>query len=241
MENNNEEKFRLPESVTIGGITYSVKETPELQQFIQNVAKVEKSKLYTQMENLRSQIASLNGVEVVGSNSNVDTNSIIEALKGSFISKDDLKDTLPNIIKEVVQPILSATEETHKNEIKEYREKLINENLDKCIPDLVKGDTKEELDASLAESIRLRGQYPAPVSQPVKENVVTKSNFTPTQQTQGQQTPQQKPDPMPTAPRRPSPEAEGPTNVKQMPMSEFAQRREALQQQLEAMYGQGQL
>ena len=39
-----EQKVGIPESITINGITYLVKETPELQQFIQSVAKVEKSK-----------------------------------------------------------------------------------------------------------------------------------------------------------------------------------------------------
>ena len=58
-EKNN---VNIPESVTIGGVTYAVKETPELQQFIQDIAKVEKSKLYSQFETLKAQIATLQNV-----------------------------------------------------------------------------------------------------------------------------------------------------------------------------------
>ena len=64
MEQNEEKKVGIPESITINGVTYTVKDTPELQQFIQEVAKVEKSKLYTQFENLKSQIANLGKVRV---------------------------------------------------------------------------------------------------------------------------------------------------------------------------------
>ena len=64
MNENEERKVGIPESITINGVTYAVKDTPELQQFIQEVAKVEKSKLYTQFENLKAQIANLGRVKV---------------------------------------------------------------------------------------------------------------------------------------------------------------------------------
>lgn len=250
MEQNEEKKVGIPESITIGGVTYAVKDTPELQKFIQEVAKVEKSKLYTQFENLKSQIANLSKVKPVGSSLDVDT--IVEKLKGTFVTKEDFQEMLPGVLKEVVQPVLTATEQNRQDELKQYREKIISENIATCIPELVKGETKKELDASLQESIRIRTSYPTistahiDSTKPVKDPLVEKqmqeygeqSQFTPTPR--GGE-PTQQPAalaPMPPAtPRRTSPEVSGPQNVKQMPMSEFEKQRESLKQQLEAMYG----
>lgn len=251
MEQNEEKKVGIPESITINGVTYAIKDTPELQQFIQEVAKVEKSKLYTQFENLKAQIANLGKVRVTGNSLDVDT--IVEKLKGTFVTKEDFQEMLPGVLKEVVQPVLTATEQNRKNELEQYREKLISENIATCIPELVKGETKEELDASLQESIRIRAAYPTPSTAAIDPN---KHVTDPLIQKQAQEmvgqpltpTPQAAPAPTaaptsapPAAPRRPSPEVSGPQNVKQMPMNEFEKQREALKQQLEAMYGGGSL
>lgn len=247
-ETNEEKKAKIPESITINGVTYTVKDTPELQQFIQEVSKVEKSKLYTQFESLKAQIANLGNVKVTDDNTtNVDT--IVEKLKGTFVTKEDLKEVLPGVLKEVVQPVLAATEQNRKNELAQYRDKIISEHIAECIPDLVKGETKEELDAALKESIRLRAAYPTPSTagiqnRPVKDPLIQKqmnemagNEQTPTPQTQPFQAASQQPPIPPAAPRRPSPEASGPQNIKKMPMSEFEKQRDALKQQLEAMYG----
>lgn len=253
MEPNEEKKVGIPESITINGVTYTVKDTPELQQFIQEVAKVEKSKLYTQFENLKSQIANLGKVRVTG---NLDVDTIVEKLKGTFVTKEDFQEMLPGVLKEVVQPVLTATEQNRQDELKQYREKIISENIATCIPELVKGETKEELDASLQESIRIRTSYPTPstahidLTKPVKDPLVEKQmqeygeqpQFTPTPRGGAPTQQPAAPAPMPpTTPRRTSPEVSGPQNVKQMPMSEFEKQREALKQQLEAMYGGGSL
>lgn len=242
MENENR-KIGIPESVIINGVAYTVKDTPELQQFVQEVAKVEKSKLYTQFENLKSQIANLGKVKVTG---NLDADTIVEKLGETFVTKKDFKEMLPEVLKEVVQPVLTATEQNQKNELDKYREKIINENLATCIPDLVRGNTKEELDASLEESIKLRAKYPSPVRNDTKLVETTASGISSKKQAPEVSTPQnvttttpvQTP---PAAPRRPSLEVSGPQNVKQMPMSEFEKQRETLKQQLEAMYGESSL
>ena len=71
----------IPESITINGVTYLVKDTPELQQFIQSIAKVEKSKLYSQMENLRTQIQNLGNVEITPEQkTEFDANALVEKL-----------------------------------------------------------------------------------------------------------------------------------------------------------------
>lgn len=258
MNGTEERNVGIPESITINDVTYTVKETPELQKFIQEVAKVEKSKLYTQFENLKAQIANLGKVQVIGGGESLDVDNLVEKLKGTFVTKEDFKETLPGIVKEVVQPVLTATEQNRQDELNAYREKLISENIATCIPELVKGETKEELDKSLQESIRIRASYPTPstaaipAGQQVKDPLIAKQmremggeqpSITPTPQG-GAPAPQPAASPTPTppaAPRRPSPEASGPANVKQMPMSEFAKQRDNLKAQLEAMYGEGSL
>lgn len=251
MELNGEKKVGIPESITINGVTYTVKDTPELQQFIQDVAKVEKSKLYTQFENLKAQIANLGKVKVSGGDSDVDT--IVEKLRGTFITKEDFQEMLPGVLKEVVQPVLTATEQSRQNELAQYREKLISENVATCIPELVKGETKEELDASLQESIRIRASYPTPstahidpakhVTDPLIQKQAQEMVVQPAQTPTPQATPAPTamPPMPPAAPRRTSPEVSGPQNVKQMPMGEFERQRDALRAQLEAMYGGGSL
>lgn len=245
----------IPESVTINGVTYAVKDTPELQKFIQEVAKVEKSKLYTQFENLKSQIANLGKVQITNDKA-FDVNTIVEELKSTFVTKEDFKEMLPGIVKEVVQPVLTATEQSRQNELKQYRENLIRENLSTCIPELVKGETKEELDQSLKESIRLRASYPTPstanvdptkhVTDPLIKSQMQEftKDSAPYSPPQSSAAPQSVKDTdtssaPPSAPRRPSPEVTGPSNVKQMPMSEFTRQRDNLRAQLEAMYGGG--
>lgn len=249
---NGEKKVGIPESITLNGVTYTVKDTPELLQFIQEVSKVEKSKLYTQFDNLKAQIANLGKVKV-SENAGLDVDSIVERLKGTFITKEDFQEMLPGTLREVVQPMLTATEQNRKNELAEYRERIISANSATCIPDLVKGDTKEELDASLAESIRIRASYPTPSTvniDPTKhttdpliqkqaQEMAVEQTQTPTP-TATAPSPSSLP-PMPVAPRRTSPEVSGPQNVKQMPMSEFERQRDALKQQLEAMYSGGSL
>lgn len=247
-------KVGIPESVTIGGVTYVVKDTPELQQFIQEVAKVEKSKLYTQFENLKTQIANLGRTKVT---EGLDIDNIVEKLKDTFVTKETLQEVLPNTIKEVIQPVLVATEQNRKNELQEYREKLINENIATCIPELVKGESKEELDASLKESIRLRSAYPTPstanidptihVVDPLLKQQAEKMGGDTEHKPAAPAAPSVPAAPvsqapiLPSAPRRHSPDVSEPKNVKQMPMGEFEKQRENLRQQLEALYGNGTL
>lgn len=246
-EKKEETKVSIPESITLGGVTYYVKDTPELRQFIQDVAKVEKAKLYSQFENLKAQISNLGKVNIVGKEQ-FDIDRVVEKMKGVFVTKEDLMSTLPNIIKEVVQPVLTATEENRKNELHEYREKLIKENIATCIPDLVRGETKEELDNSLKESIRLREAYPSPSSAGVDNKPVTdplvQKQLKELEATMGKEPPTPQPQKQtsqvpPLAPRRQSPEATGvQSNVRQMSMAEFAQNRDALKAQLASLYGE---
>ena len=239
----------IPESITINGVTYVVKDTPELLNFMQTVSKVEKNKLYSQFEILKEQIAKLGNVKVVGDEDNkVDIDSIVEKLKGTFVTKQDLHETLKGTVEEVVRPVLQATQKQQEDEIAQYRQKLINDNIATCIPELVQGKTKEELDSALKHSIELRASYPTPstahlegkqLHDPLLQAKLKELNNggTPTPPQSGQQGTANPPMP-PAAPRRPSPEAdESGSNVKQMSMSEFANQRENLLRNLQATFG----
>jgi hypothetical protein len=249
MPESKQNTISIPESVTINGVTYLVSETPELQKFIQDVSKVEKSKLYSQFESLKAQIKDLSGVHVTEDEQKqqFDIKALVESLKDSFVTKEDLKESLKSTVEEVVRPVLDATKKTQEDEINAYREKLITENAATCIPELVKGNTKEELDAALKESIRLRAAYPSPGNEQKPysgDPNIQKQAQQPGFQAEPAKSPtpngQQQAPAAPPAPHRPAADAsQEPTATKTMPMSEFAQKRDALKQQLEAMYGNG--
>lgn len=248
MADQKQNTISIPESVTINGVTYLVSETPELQKFIQDVSKVEKSKLYSQFESLKEQIKNLGNVQVTeDQQQKLDIEALVKSLKDSFVTKEDLQESLRATVEEVVRPVLEATKKTQEDEINAYREKLITENAATCIPELVKGNTKEELDAALKESIRLRAAYPSPGNE--QKPYTGDPNIQKQAQQPGfQAEPAKSPTPngqpqapaAPPAPHRPAADAsQQPTATKTMPMSEFAQKRDALKQQLEAMYGNG--
>lgn len=137
---NQQQPASLPETLTVGGQTFSVKDTPELQAFIGQVSKFEKAKLYSRYSELESQIKALQGVQVE-------------------VTPQNLKEEIISEISKMIEPLLKTTNQIQTDTIEDYRKKLIAENEGKCIPELVKGDTKEALDASLRESIELRSKY----------------------------------------------------------------------------------
>lgn len=238
----------IPESVTINGVTYLVSETPELQQFIQAVSKVEKSKLYSQFESLKEQIKNLGNVQVTeDQQQKLDIEALVKSLKDSFVTKDDLRESLKSTVEEVVRPVLDATKKTQEDELNAYREKLITENAATCIPELVEGNTKEELDAALKESIRLRAAYPPPGNEqkpyggdPNIKRQAQQPGFQAEPASSPTPSGQQQSPAAPPVPHRPAADASHePMPTKTMPMSEFAEKRDALKQQLEAMYGNG--
>lgn len=243
METIVESKVALPESITLNGVVYPVKDYPELQQFIQQVSKVEKTKLYSQFESLRNQIESLSRVKITD---NLSVDSIVEKLKETFVTRETLQEMLPATLKEVVQPLLMASEQTRQDELSAYRQKLITENAATCIPDLVVGNSKEELDAALQKSIELRSKYPSPSSVANMGHHVVDPNIEKQFAEQGDYTPTPLPaqpaaPTIPAAPRRPSPDAGAPTNIKGMNLQEFERNREQLHAQLQSLYGEGTL
>jgi len=236
METKEEKIVKIPESITINGVTYAVKDTPELQSFIQEVAKVEKSKLYTQFEALKAQIKNLQDVQVIA---DPNAEALITKMKDLFVTKDDFKQSLSETIKDAVKPLIDTDTKNRKDTLDQYRESLIKMNLGTCIPELVVGETKEEIDAALKRSIELRSKYPSPVAQPngkVTDPLLQQQAHEQTPTPPAQPAPQGQQ--MPQVPNRPSPEAgEDSGRIRRMSQTEFANNREQLLQQLQETYG----
>lgn len=249
-QTNHNQNVNIPKSVTLGGVTYNIGETPELQQLVQAVSSVEKNKLYSKFDSLKSQIEELKNVQVVTESNQqpLDAKSIAEQIKAEL--KNELLPSLKAEVQEVVQPLLNSTKEAKERELKEYRESIINKNLATCIPELVKGNTREELDKSLQESIAIRSKYPSANVPQTPQGKVTD----PTLQKQAGQAEFRAESPTnpvisekgtrPSAPIVPpmqqQPEANTqPSRTKTMNMNDFAKNREALLNELRATFGGG--
>ncbi len=228
MEHQNvvEKNVTIPEHLIINGSTYSVKDTPEIQEFIKSVAKVEKSKLYTQIEQLREQAIKLERVQI-------SPTPKVEAPSFDMDKfKEDISGIVGTIIDSKLAPITSESNRAKEQALNNYREELVNKNIDRCIPDLVRGGSKEEIDQSLAESIRLRASYPSPntveaqvVKDPLLQQTALDNKF-------------QAETYIPSVPGIPAADpSSNQTDVKKMSMEEFAKQREALMNGMESLYG----
>ena len=213
----------IPESITINGITYVVRDTPELQKFIQAVSKVEKNKLYSQFDSIKNQLEDLRKIQVVPDSPNSGSSANIK-----------------EIVEALIRPVIQNSEEQRKQELDAYRNSIIQAHINECMPELVEGNSKEELDASLQKSIELRRKYPSPSSAAVPHGSKVTDPLIAEQMRQENEkdapapsptpSPAPTPAPAPTVPRREAPEVSGPT-------SEFAARREQLEAELRATYG----
>lgn len=228
MEHQNvvEKNVAIPEHLIINGSTYSVKDTPEIQEFIKSVAKVEKSKLYTQIEQLREQAIKLERVQI-------SPTPKVEAPSFDMDKfKEDISGIVGTLIDNKLAPITSESNRAKEQALNNYREELVNKNIDRCIPDLVRGSSKEEIDQSLAESIRLRASYPSPntveaqvVKDPLLQQTALDNKF-------------QAETYIPSVPGIPAADpSSNQTDVKKMSMEEFAKQREALMNGMESLYG----
>jgi len=239
MAHPEEKTVAIPESIVLNGVTYSVKETPELLGLMQAVAKQEKTKLYGQFESLKNQVQLLSNVKIEPSQTPLGATQY-DQLKAAIVQ--ELLPELKDAVREVVQPVLDSTAQSAQETLDQYRTALLAENNATCIPELVKGNTKEELRASLAESIRLRAAYPphqstervtdpllasqaAALESPVEVVAPVARVVAPT---------------IPQVPSIPSPEVARPDSPKTMSMTEFSQQRDSILQTLEAEYGGGQ-
>ncbi len=125
----------IPDSITLNETVFFVKDHPELKDFITKVARVEKSKLYSGIKELKQQVEALKEVEITGMNNG--------------LSADEITSLVGEIVRAELKPLLDQNKIVQNESLEDYRKRLLEEAGDECIVSLVKGGTKEELDASM--------------------------------------------------------------------------------------------
>lgn len=240
MEQN---KSRLPEFITIGDQQFKVSDTPALVELIAAAQRVEKDKLYSTIEKAKREVQALSNAEVVAT---VDTDSIREVIK-------EVLNEYLSPITEKIGEIQRVSTQTMAESLEDYRQRLLKENYGKCIPELVKGNTKEEINESLRKSIEILSRHlkPHEDTTPVNDPLIVQqaqqqangqtvhtaapqvaSVAQPVQQNVNQAVPEQVSPPSITVPRVPANEPQLSTDIKKLSLEEYAKRRESLLNEL---------
>jgi hypothetical protein len=227
------ESFVIPDSVTLNGQVFAVKDTPELKDLLEAVRKKvssdERRKVYSQIDDLKKNLDQLQKVSVAPGEESLDN------LKESILKevKDILADNL--------SPVLDFVKEGRQDSVTSYRNKLLEENQGNCMPELVVGNTKEELDANLAKSIELFNNYVAKNGKPgaaAPAPTVPAAGATTPNPVRAASAPapvaNAAPAPLPTVPATPPAQPEE-LNLKSMSQEEFAKRRQELQAKIKAL------
>lgn len=255
-------RVTIPRTIRIGEIEFSVADTPELANLVslvrQDTASVEKTKLYTTIDKLKKDIEVLTNVELINPSGNADKkgeeiiNTIVEAKMDGMLKE----------LKGLMAPLLETNQRSQAAIVESYRNKVLAENVGKCIPELVVGETTEAIDTALANSLQLFGKYKSEFGVRTIEEQLTNVSATP----QGGIAPSVPVTPVTTPTATPSPQATpAPTNTpaptqqtivlpsspantevpnteipsaSTMSIEEFGKRREELQRGLKDLVGQ---
>lgn len=239
---------QLPDSIVLGGTTYEVSATPELQNFINAASEViatrERNKLQTTIKELKDGMAALQRAEVTATTKQ--TYYDFSSLKSEIIQE------VTSTVKGIMQPLLKRSDISESQRIAEYRNKLVAENPD-LIADLIVGDDYAQLEKALenakAISAKAKEKYTlgATGALPTTQTTTVPAPATPAQAAPVQQAPaapattptvatttappaaniNTPPAAMPGVPSTPAASTDLP-DIKNMSMEEFAQRRKEL-------------
>jgi hypothetical protein len=247
-------RVTIPRTINIGGQEFSVADNPELANLVslvrQDASAVEKAKLYPAIDKLRKEVEVLTTAEIINPTGNADTKGV-ENLISTII--ENKFQGIVNMLEEKLTPLLEASQKSEAATLEAYRKELLDANIGNCVPELVVGNSKEELDQALQVSISsfnsLKDQFGL---KSVEEQLANTQHTTPTA-TPAPATPAtQVATPAPaTTSTTPKPEEAAPTtivlpsapastevpgteipNIKGMSMEEFAKRREELAKNL---------
>lgn len=152
--------------ITVDGKEIDLSAQPEFTNYLKDLTKTiatqEKTKLYTKFEELKAEVKAL---------PNVQPNVEPQVQTPDFSA---LKTEIIEEVRTLLKPLSDKTEAITVTQVEAYRNKLIMENQDSIIPEIVKGSTIEELDIALAASKELFGKYAAKNgTPPVVEPIVT--------------------------------------------------------------------
>lgn len=187
-------------------------------------------------------------------NQNKAIKATMENEKNKPVTREDVSNmlaeafnkTLPEVLRNHLAPVAETISNIQKQTIEEYRNARIAELGDTIIPELVEGNTKDEIETSIIKSRTLRARYPA--STPATET--TTHTETPVQTSTQHLAPQTVQVPAavtvqaPATPIPAVPPATPSVNDKNLPdfskmsSEEFGKSREALGKALREQYGQ---
>lgn len=253
MEFNNGQPNALPAFVTIEGKQVRLSEIPELENY-QNalrsqIAAQEKNKLYTTIEELKKQVNDL--LKKPADTPIVPADVLTDSLtKFATSLKQELLSEMGKQLSDRLAPVEQHSELYRKQALESYRAKLLTENQNACFPELVVGNSQEELDKALIASKELFGKYKpainhmAPIDKlPVASTPQANDAPAPVAQAnnvQDQSSPQQKVPP--TVPPTPAPQptpaipADPFASISAMGMEEWEKKRADIKKSLSALY-----
>jgi len=247
---------------TIEGKSYNVNDIPELKSIIEQdvrsatkskeeeirkeAHRIEKDKLYTQIEDLKREMSKLKDVKVEETprtekqptfDTDAFTKSITEALTEKFSGLIDTK------LETLTRPLAQQVDYLKGANLNDYRAKLLQENQGKCMPELVVGNTKEEIDSALEQSKKLYASYvvasasdtpkekPAPKSEHTTSKETPNTEATSTEELSNKET---KNTHIPEPPKVPQPSATS-EDIASMSQEEYAEKRSALKAKVQAI------
>lgn len=241
--NNSDQRFtrvEVPRVINLGGQSYSIADTPILKDLVDTVRKdastVEKQKLYPKIETLKTQLETLANVEIVNP-TNADDKPT------ELLDQEKLVQGIVEGLGKVIQPLIKSNQEQEVQKVRDYRNQVLMDNQGKIIPELVVGETVEEINTNLAKSKDLFAKYGKEFGQQTPQEQMAAQRAT-------QQTPQTPQTPTPSTPTNPTqaspsglPQAPATApisdaimpDIKAMTPEEFAKQREAIKKSLETM------
>ena len=258
-------RVTIPRTINIGGQEFSVADNPELSNLVslvrQDTASVEKAKLYPAIDKLKKEVEILTNAEIINPTGNADTQGMEKLISG--IVEQQFNGILDRL-DEKLSPLLAASQKSEAATLEAYRNDLLSANLGKCVPELVVGNSKEELESALQASVasfnNLKEQFGI---KSVEEQLANTHHTTPTATTPTPATPTTPVTPATTAPltttvpassTTPKPEEAKPEtivlpsspastavpgtelpNISGMSMEEFSKRREELAKNLQTI------
>lgn len=251
----------IPSELTIGDQTFKVSETPELQKLITEAQTVIKNQQYSKIESLttkngllEAELSTLKKPSANPSNPTPSasstpqqvqppTNPLTERISGSQITKEQLDAALPlvgQLFNDTLGKLLPAIDalnakvaQLQQKDIQGYRESKIAALGNAVIPELVTGNTIEEIDASIEHSKQVAQRYLTPTANPSLGSPEIVASTAPVQRA---------PNPaetvfagespkvieIPQTPRYVNPDEAPPIDVKALSSEQYAKERERL-------------
>jgi hypothetical protein len=226
-------ELTIPTTLVLGGISYDIRSTPELALFVDTVqkviAKTEKTKLYSQIQSLQEAVKKLEKVDVTPSNT---ASTDLDSFKTGLLSEIDDR------LKKYTDPIVQKQLQQDKEDVISYRNRLLMENQDVIIPELVVGNTKAELDIALAASKEIFAKYGTPKMRGTSTTTNSLPPVNVTKNTEATNVPVKetpKEEPLLETKTLVTPSVNNIPDIGQMSMEDFAKQRALLKKQVEGL------